>query len=247
MNDRDKIVRKVKALLALAGNNPSEAEAASAAERAYELIAKHQIKEEELSQDRLSIRHDGSFVTNSRPWRRYIGTPLAELYFCRYGVTYERERGKSAGHDRHLFIGRDSNVQVCRIMFAYLCTTVGRLATKAGNKVPKNERSSFVNSFKLGCAIRLSVRLKTKLEAVKKAPTIIRQDGECTTLPALAGAYEREGKAVQEYFDKQFQAEEKNARKPVPSNENGLYAGYDAGGSIGLDQQLKDGQHKQLT
>lgn len=246
MNDRDKLIGKIKRLQALAGNNPSEAEAATAAERAHELIAKYQIKEEELGHDRAQMRHDGSFITNSRPWRRYIGVPLAELYFCKYGVTYERERGKSVGHDRHLFIGRDANVQVCRIMFAYLCTTVGRLATRAGKEVPKSERSSFVNSFKLGCAIRLSLRLKAKLEAAKVAPTIIRQEGECTTLPALADAYEREGRAIQEYFDRTFEAEVKNSRKPVPTNEDGLYAGYDAGGNIGLDQQLKDDQHKQL-
>lgn len=241
-NEREKLINRIKRLQALAGNNPSEAEAAAAAERAHELIAKYQIRAEELG-DKPEIGDDRGFVTNSRPWRRYMGPPLAALYFCRYGTMYERQQGKTSGHDRHIFVGREANTHVCRMMFAYLCTSVDRLARKAGNDVPPKERNSFVNSFRLGCAIRLAQRLTERLEATKAKPTVV-SNGD--NLPALADAYAREDHAVSQYFDKRFEVEAKG-RQPKPGHDEGLVAGFAAGASIGLDQQLGTGQRKQLT
>jgi len=42
-DELDKLVKKVRALLALSGNNPSEHEAAAALEKASRLIAEHNL------------------------------------------------------------------------------------------------------------------------------------------------------------------------------------------------------------
>lgn len=247
MTDRDKLINRVKRLQALAGNNPSEAEAAAAAERAHELIAKYQIQASELG-DKPDMGDNRSFVTSSRPWRRYMGPPLAELYFCRYGVMYERAPGKKSGHDRHIFIGRETNTHVCGMMFAYLCTSVDRLANKASKDVPDTDRSSFVNSFKLGCAVRIAQRLTERLKEAKAKPTVRMRDGEADiNLPALADAYDQESRAVTEYFDKKFETDDAKARQPQPKDRRGLLAGFAAGATVGLDQQLGNGQKKLLA
>lgn len=245
---RDKIIARVQKLMALAGKNSNEAEATSAAEKAHELIAEHQISQAELGEKKSKIGHDDSFKTNSRPWRRYIGVALAELYFCKYHYHYERKPGKASGHDYHMFIGRPENTTIARIMFSYLCVTIDRIANHASHKKWLNEHTvpkEFKASFKLGCAFRVSLRLQEKCEAAKIKPTTTSTG---TTLPALRDAYEEEARAIEEYIDQIFDRDGSNHKgRAKPKSSSGFTAGYEAGASIGLDQQVEHRQAKRLT
>ncbi len=244
---REKIIDRVKKLLALAGKNSNEAEAAAAAEKAAELIAEHHLSQSELG-EKSAMGHDDSFTTNSRPWRRYIGAALARLYFCKYARMYEREKGKASGKDRHLFMGRPDNATVARLMFAYLCVTVDRLASAAARDLAgKENKAAFTTAFKLGCAIRLATRLNDRYEAMQVKPTTTSTG---TTLPALADAFAQESREIEAYQEQHFHDDtEHESRQPQASKSNlGLALGYAAGGTIGLDQQLEgDGQRKRLT
>jgi hypothetical protein len=247
---REKVIAKVKAMLALAGNNSSEAEAALAAERAHEFIAKHRITDQELGAEKAPIGIDESYVTNSRPWRRYIGGALGQLYFCTYYYSYERAPGKSSGHDRHMFIGRPDNTTVAQMMFAHLCVTVDRLTNRASHKKFLDDgkvSKGFKTSFRLGCATRLAMRLQDKYEASKTKPTTTSTG---TTLPALRDVYEEDAKAVAEYVGTHFDKEEgrkHNGHSKLPTDQRAFIAGYEAGDTIGLDQQVENRQAKRLT
>lgn len=243
-NDRAKVIDRIKKLLAMTGNaGASEAEAAFAAERAQEMIAEHNIAQAELGAtgaDKIGMAY--GLVTNSRPWRRTIAIPLAELYFCKYAFAYQRDWGKSSGKDTHIFCGTTDNTTVANMMFTYLCLTVDRLASKGLRSVPTHQRKGYKTSFKAACAYRLATRLYDKRKKSEEAPTVT-QTG--TTLPALASLYKRQLAKVEDYMADKTKPARKSSSKPT--NARGYHDGRAAGDTIELDQQVGPSKRKALS
>src|SRR5512147_128379 len=87
----DKIIAKVQKLLALAGNNPNEAEALAAMERAHAILAEYNLSladVKEGSQEDAVVNND--LVTESQIWSRPIYDACAKLYFCGYFFVWVR-------------------------------------------------------------------------------------------------------------------------------------------------------------
>lgn len=126
--DIEKIVARVQKLLALAKNNPNEAEAASAAAKAQELLEAYNLEMSDATKDvkghqRTDKRKDGGLYK----WQRNLWNGVAKLNFCYYvsirglyaGTTYE-----------HRVIGSHANVLTTELLAQYLQDTVERLAQK---------------------------------------------------------------------------------------------------------------------
>ena len=244
-NGKDKIIEKIQKILALAGNNPSEGEAAKAAAKAQAMLAEHNLSMADVAPEKqkLEMQIDYELRTDSRPWRRKVATMTAKMYFCEYYFQYVKKplpndpTGKKYRRfDIHLFLGEKHNITVTKLMFAYLHTTVTRLAKEAAKRVPEKERTAFVNSFQHSCANRLAWRIQEKIDEAKRGG--LKTDSG-NTLPALNNLYADAAaklKAFKEQTD--FEVGKPEKAKAKSNHAGGMVAGDRAGRDISLDPQI---------
>jgi hypothetical protein len=220
------LVDRIRKLLALAGNNPSEREAAMAMERASALMAEHNLtmaQVETLGTDDERIEDQFIGEHKRQPWVRSIWDAVAELNFCFFVYRVYDEQ--------YFLIGARANVETTKIMVAYLVQTVERLARELGEG----------RAFRTGCADRLVRRLiALRLQRMQAAATS-QSASTGTKLPALADVYQRHGDANRDLYLKIHKHMPRGARQQscISATNFGAYErGYEAGGNIGLATQV---------
>lgn len=138
MNDRDKIVEKIKKLLALADNNSSEAEAIAAALKAQKLIADYNIDQSELYD--VSTREVVELETEKyshKYWRKHLAKVIADNFRCKhyFKTTKDLEDGfKSKFID--VFVGYDCDAQAAKLVYHKL-VEVGEARCKDAKREAK--------------------------------------------------------------------------------------------------------------
>lgn len=240
----DKIIDRIKKLLALAAS-ANENEASAAAMKAAELLAEHNLSEADLGTvDNEDMILDGELLSDSRPWRRALAGEVARLYFCDYfyGWVKETRPSRKCGYkryDRHSFAGRKHNVLIAKTIFMYLCDTIDRLAVAAANKHGTRGRGAFMGSFRHACADRLSERIRDKWYEASQPihGGLLIDDG--AKLPVL---YSTEADKVAEFMTNEVGPMKEVAFVPKLHSLLGAMAGHKAGDEIGLDVQLQNEQ-----
>jgi hypothetical protein len=243
MTQQEKIIDKVKKLLALA-TSANENEAALAANKAQALLAEHNLSIADVEQK--SSKH-ADIVADDNPlegkpmlWKRQLGAAISRLYFCTYfyQTVYKHPVGGARVKvDRHSFVGTRDNALVAKMMFEYLTDTVLRLSKAAALTQPKHERGRYRRSFRSGATARLSQRLHERYLAAKAGK--VKSEYTGTTLPALANLYDETERRLQEWMKQQFSSVRLSRSKGRVSHRGGWEAGQAAGERIGLDQQVK--------
>ncbi len=248
MKDKPKIVDTIRKLLALS-ESANEHEAAAAAEKAQELLARHNIdlfEVEDVKEEQPVER--GSSETRSQVWRRYIYGAIGKMYFCKYYYdTIERPFSKSTRgfvlRDLHVFTGQSHNIDVAKMVAAYLCATVMRLANEGSHNYPRQERARYKKSFHNACTFRLRQRIGERVEHTKQIETVV-SDGR--NLPALASLYAQAMVANQTYLEKLGISIEVSKTRTRSTHFGGQKDGRAAAETINLDTQTKKSNTKQL-
>jgi hypothetical protein len=235
---RDKVIAKIKKLMALA-SSPNEHEAALAAERAQAILAQYNLSMSEVEKARDSddqVTEDGTLRTQSWPWQRQLAQHIAQMYFCRYFYITHRKPGANArsGHDAHYFIGAPINIEASKMMFVYLKDTVERLA-REGAKDHPDSRSGYITSFQNACSQRLCIRIQERIAAAKKGE--LKAEGG-SNLPVLASLYDRAQVANADYLARNHGKLKTVATRTKSAHAAGRDDGRAAGNRIGLDQQV---------
>lgn len=245
--EREKVIARVRKLLALAGNNPNEHEAASAAERAQAILAEYNLSLSEVQAaegQENRFEFDATARTDSRPWRRQLAMMIAQLYFCKYFFTFvkvstSKRKNGYIRHDVHNFVGAKHNLMVARMIFDYLNETVTRLAKEESTAYPMKERTAFITSFQHTCSMRLCVRIQQRIEDAKagkvKAETSTGAPG---TALVLAGLYEETQKKIEDFLKKEVGAMRSHKPRSQITHTGGALAGRAAGDRISLDAQV---------
>lgn len=204
MAEQESIIRKIQKLFALAGNNPSEEEAASAMTRAQELLAEYNLDIAMVQNAFVpggttapaSEKREKTKMTRSAQyqWQRELWRAVAEANFCWHWVieVYEGKRGKAGQSKvpvkRHMILGRQSNVISVQLMCEYLEDTMERILP-----FPNNERlSRSAISWKKGCSDRLIERIQEKAERMKEESERRAATEGATTAITLASVAQRE-------------------------------------------------------
>lgn len=153
------VIAKVQKLLNLAGNNPNEAEAASASAKAMELLAAYNL--DMTTVERNSGKKGGKRAAQYTKgglykWQRELWQAVAKLHFCMYW--YKAGMYKGSKYE-HKILGRHENVISTNLMAEYLQTTIDRLARERvnGDGSQLYTRSSI--SYREGVAARVTERL----------------------------------------------------------------------------------------
>lgn len=113
------INEKIAHLLALASNNPSEAEAKAALLKARELMAKHKLRPEDCKKSenvrviRELVGVECTAMTN--PWAVSLSAVIAEHYCCcSYRNRYTGRKVNTIG-----FVGLEDDFEICKRVFLY--------------------------------------------------------------------------------------------------------------------------------
>lgn len=188
--DTDSIIEKVRKLLRLAGNNPNEAEATLAMERAQELLAKYNLSMAQLDQSKERAgnttpdtgKREKTKVERSAmfQYQRDLWEALSEVNYCFYWSEKIMD-GQIYRTHHHWVLGREENVAVVKEMGVYLEQVINRVCPY---KVGKD-----VHLWKLGCVERLCERLK---EAKRESERRSQQEAESTTALTLIDVADRE-------------------------------------------------------
>lgn len=163
-----KVIERIKKLLALANNNPNEAEAEAAMAKATEMLEAYNLDMAILGHtakgaQRSDTKRSGGLYS----WQRKLWAAVAELNFCHYlsikglkaGSTYE-----------HRLIGSHANVIATEAMASYLQGAVEKLAQKWAKE--EGFKSVFVRdaiAYREGMTGRLTERLAQRRREVLKA------------------------------------------------------------------------------
>jgi hypothetical protein len=131
-SNMDKVIEKVQRLLNLASKNPNEHEAASAAAKAQELLTAYNLDMAVLEQGNSGSgkREDARIRGGAYQYERELWRKIAELNFCYYFVTRERNKEKYRGRSwsfKHRIVGRVVNTTATKVMGDYIQSTIERI------------------------------------------------------------------------------------------------------------------------
>jgi hypothetical protein len=241
--DLDKLIERVKKLLAMAEHAGSnEHEAASAAEKAMALLAAHNMTMADVKKHAKAGEYGlfGQVPTGSHAWVRLVMNGCAKMYFCGYLYSTRKVPGtKTSTRDNHMFVGEKHNVVVAQLMSAYLVATVKRLATTGAKTVPAKEVGQYKATFCFMAALRLVRRMAERVEEASEKGIV----SEGRNLYLQAQDRFAEWMLGQGIKSKSRELSMKN--RAVHSQ--GASDGYKAGDSISLDPQVKQEQRERLA
>lgn len=130
MENSTKVLDKIKKLLALAGNNPEQAEAAAALAKAQELMAKFGVQESDLDSTVVKYACKPAKHSNNEGYRSPLAMVIGPNFRCKVIII---------GGTIHFF-GHESDVDICVEVFNYAYKVshnqglkLEREARKAGN------------------------------------------------------------------------------------------------------------------
>lgn len=144
---REKLVEKIKKMMALAENNPSEEEALAAALQAHKLMAKYNIHEDEVSLEEIkdeivSIYTQQKHGCHLKAWRKQLGYVVAKAFRC-----------KSYVHGQDVvFRGYKDDAQLALEVYLMLYTVGNKLGRKIRHEELKKSGTAkgLYNSFTTG-------------------------------------------------------------------------------------------------
>lgn len=172
------IINKVQKLLALAGNNPSEAESAAATAAAERLISTHRLSQADLEVrgETESESFERSVVYSGGRRLNWQETILGELcqHFGGYwfyetyregGIYHTKGRKGSKGVLKYTCVAKLSDLEIIKYMFSYLCGEVDRLARwNCGG-----QGIAVSNGYRCGCASGIASQFRDMRTAERAA------------------------------------------------------------------------------
>ena len=132
MTDMNKMLDKVRKLLALAGNNPSEKEAQAAALKAQELIAQYNLDLSQGCEEKVSYKLVQAVHSNNEGYRKALAGALAENFRCKAIMV-----GNMVN-----FFGREADAEACVATFNYLYKVSHNTGLRMEREARKNGEST---------------------------------------------------------------------------------------------------------
>lgn len=225
MDDKasSEILDKVKKLLAL-GTSPSEAEAASALEKARTLLARYGLSLADVEAHAPEVSQSVLLEKKRlRPWETHL---IHVIALCTFTQALHVNRG-SVG--QILLVGREINIGAAQNLFEYLHLVVLKLGRSHRDQVVHLE------SFKRGVVHRLGERLATPDTTVtpSSASPSAAEDRQLTLKMSQNTASEN-----QNYIGQKFG---KTSTKRVGRRVDGdsFHKGRTAGDGVSLHKQVK--------
>lgn len=191
--NRDKIIDRIQKLLALAANNNSPEEAASAASKAQELMLRHnldmatvEVADEETIDTTLVVERIRTASSKLATWKAMLWYGVCNGCGVA-GYTTNGHRGMKAGFTA---VGIRSSVDTATYMFRWLEKEINTMSLNAleYTKEPwwdRGDSRRWTNAYRVGAAETVARRLREKMQSVRAEATqstaLVRFDSLITT------------------------------------------------------------------
>jgi Protein of unknown function (DUF2786). len=226
----DKMIDKIKALLAKADNTAcTEEEAQAFNAKAHELMAKYNIERSQLetAEEREAKRIHLELMVQLRPWSKYVLQGITKLYYCTY---FSQTVGRQ---HRITIIGEEQNVAVCHA----ICVMVLRSIQTAA-RVSRDGRS-----FMTGAGIEVHRRCNEMFFAthsVIDGPTTPLQVGHNESANALKVIAVNEARGNEDYIARimGIRLRVKKSRPALIKDPSAFSRGVDHGSKVQLRRNL---------
>lgn len=224
--ERRNILRKISKLLALAGNNPNENEAATALLQARKIMQKFDIEEREVEghseNPNTKVKEGVGYKKNYYKWELYLAGGLTNLLPVEM-IIKVNNYGK-----RPVFIGHTSDVDVVLEMYDYIRKVIGKL----GRKQP-NSRTN--RSFCLGATATVCERIR-KMKEEEERKSYEDKNGVEATYALICVDKEKE---IINYIKDEYPTLETQKQRSTTIDPRAYQDGRRAGRNINLNKQLQ--------
>lgn len=158
MTDTEKMVDRVKKLLALAGNNPSEEEAKLALMRANALIAKYNLDLSEETGELIEYAVVAAKHSNNEGYRTYLANAIAPSFRCKVIMV---------GNIVHFF-GRKQDAESGIEVFNYVYRVSHNIGLRLERQARQEGRNTHgvANSYWKGFVVGISKELSEQCRAL---------------------------------------------------------------------------------
>lgn len=227
--NQERIIGKMKKLLAMAEGNANEHEAMVAAKQLHSMLAKHNVSMDELSSEDNPIDEEGT-ETRNRPWKRIVATKVAELYFCKM-YSLSKRNGKA----KYMFVGTEANRSFAIYIFQMIIKAIEKDGHRQCFEHTGKRTGAFYTSFLAGAQDRIRERCNDLIDSAK-AGTLQDEDG--TTLPALLSTYKQTEEMLNSWMEKNLGQMKTTSSKTRATNAAGYGKGQEAGNRVQLSRTL---------
>ena len=159
IDNRDKIIERVRALLAMGSDTSSPNEAAIALGRARKLMDKHQVTAIDIENAEEDDFGENAFTSDSNQNRTWVGilvVSIAKLNSCVVGVSPRYSRKERI---KYVFKGFEEDSQLCNFMMAYLSDAV-KVFYKEDQEKYGLKGASDKNSYFIGFSSGINARIE---------------------------------------------------------------------------------------
>lgn len=124
--DREKLIERIRKLLAVTeSNGATEHEAIAAALAAQKLMAESHVEEWELGEEGEPI--EGVEARKTRNWQSMLAVAIADNFRCKCYIEYIRKRGCKRRSKNVVFYGYRSDAEAARLVYERLSETGNKL------------------------------------------------------------------------------------------------------------------------
>lgn len=216
----DTIKNKIKKLLALAGNNPNEAERMEAMQMAMKLLEQHDLSLSDVEHyAEIQQIEEQRSEFRAEKWIRFIAEAAALMYGCK---SYFYPKGSV------YFVGIRGHIEVAQDIARWLIQGIRNEA----NSTFTDQRHR--NSFKLGAATNLILRAREWAESQKR---------QATDNPERKNQLIKIN-ALESYYDKLGCRSSKSRNYTASASAYERGSNYGAG--INLNKQVSTATHKRI-
>lgn len=218
------IIVKIRKMMALANDaGASDGERDNAMRMAYNIMAKHNLAESDLTEKEL--RQLIGLGGDAAPYARRIANALAGMFFCNY---YTERRGATSTHK---FVGKAANVMTASLMADYVIKSIRKEARKTASV--NGYTNTWKTSFYKGAASVIVARCIEMIEAQKTETTKTTGTGL-----VLASVYDSEKLANDQFLAEAGVRLRMKASREHRATAAGYNAGKEFGGKVNLNRQV---------
>lgn len=215
----DKLIERLKKLMALAGNNPSQAEAEAAMAKAQAVAIEHgidlaMIGESQSENETEIIRDEMAFGQRLPTVNTYVCNILVQFFNVRLITSGGRNSGRKL-----IFIGKREDTQTAKYIYTWLAETMVRCWHRYYDTTPGvalSHKQSYLNGFYHG--------LTSKLEANKRSVEADKLPNEADK-SKYALAVVNLQKKIKDFIDNEFDNLRKAPTKKIEMNANSYSRG----------------------
>ena len=224
----DKIIERLKKLLALAGNNPSQAEAEAALSKAQAVAIEHGIDlamlgESQVENETEIIREDMEFGQRLPTVNIYVCNVLVGFFNVKIITSGGRNNGRKL-----IFVGKRDDIQTAKYIYTWLAETMVRCWHSYYQNsigIALSHKQSYLFGFYNGLSRKLQAnkrdieadRLKTESDKNKYAVAVVNLQ-----------------KKIQDFIDNEFDNLRTGGKKKVQMNNESYSRGVSDGANCNI-------------